>query len=95
MRRRCCERILNRKGREERKRRHESIQNLRSAGTMVKANLRILESTHGSFHKAECSVCGAKFYVLPGTGNSKEDMLKQFDAHLCNQHQRQWEAEQK
>jgi hypothetical protein len=62
---------------------------------MPKASLCVLESPHGPFHKAECSVCSEKFYVLSGTTNFKEDMLKQFDSHLCNQHRDQWLAEQR
>jgi hypothetical protein len=51
---------------------------------MPKANLRVLESPAGPFHKAECSVCGEKFYVPPDARDFKMDMLKQFDAHLFN-----------
>jgi len=62
---------------------------------MPKANLRVLDSTAGPFHKAECSVCGEKFYVLPETNDFKEDMFKQFDAHLFRAHRRQWDAKQR
>jgi hypothetical protein len=62
---------------------------------MPKANLRMLDSPAGPFHKAECSVCGETFYVLPGVIEFKEEMLKQFDAHLHNRHRRQWDARQK
>jgi hypothetical protein len=62
---------------------------------MPKANLRVLHSSSGPFHKAECSVCGEKFYVLPDVEDFKKDMLKQFDAHLHNQHRRQWDAREK
>jgi hypothetical protein len=62
---------------------------------MPKANLRVLDSPSGPFHKAECSVCGERFYVLPKVMDFKEDMAKQFDAHLHNQHRRQWDARQK
>ena len=62
---------------------------------MPKANLRALESPSGPFHRADCSVCGEKFYVLPGVADFKEDMCKQFDAHLYSHHRRQWEAEEK
>jgi len=33
--------------------------------------------------------------VLPGAIEFKEDMLKQFDAHLHCRHRRQWDARQK
>jgi hypothetical protein len=49
---------------------------------MPKANLRVLESPAGPFHKAECSVCGEKFYLPAEARDFKADMLKQFDAHL-------------
>jgi hypothetical protein len=62
---------------------------------MPKANLRVLESPAGPFHKAECSVCGEKFYVPPDARDFKMDMLKQFDTHLFNQHRRQSDAQQK
>ncbi|PYV47153.1 MAG: hypothetical protein DMG92_16820 [Acidobacteria bacterium] len=62
---------------------------------MPKANLRLLHSPSGLFHKAECSVCGERFYVLPEVMEFKEDLVKQFDAHLHNQHRRQWDASQK
>jgi len=62
---------------------------------MPKANLRVLDSTAGPFHKAECSVCGEKFYVLPEIKDFKEDMFKQFDAHLFREHRRQWDAKQR
>ena len=62
---------------------------------MPKANLRVLHSLCGPFHKAECSVFGEKFYVLPEVMEFKEDMAKQFEAHLHNQHRRQWDARQK
>ena len=62
---------------------------------MRKANLRVLDSPLGYFHKAECSVCGERFYVLPEVMEFKEDMVKQFDAHLHDQHRRQWDARQK
>jgi hypothetical protein len=62
---------------------------------MPKANLRVLESSAGPFHRAECSVCREKFYVLPEVRNFKADMLKQFDAHLFSHHRRQWDAQQK
>jgi hypothetical protein len=62
---------------------------------MPRANLRVLKSPSGPFHKAECSVCGEKFYVLPGVKDFKEDMCKQFDAHLYTQHRRQWDADEK
>jgi hypothetical protein len=62
---------------------------------MPKANLRVLESPSGPFHKAECSVCHEKFYVMPDVEDFKRDMLKQFDAHLHNQHRRQWDARER
>jgi len=61
---------------------------------MPKANLRVLHSPAGPFHKAECSACGEKFYVSPGVPDFKGDMLKQFDAHLFREHRRQWDARQ-
>jgi len=62
---------------------------------MPKASLRVLESPAGPFHRAECSGCGEKFYVLPEVRDFKADMLKQFDAHLLSRHRRQWDARQK
>jgi hypothetical protein len=62
---------------------------------MPKANLRVLKSPAGPFHRAECSVCGEKFRVLPEASDCKEDVLKQFDAHLFNHHRQQWDAGQK
>jgi hypothetical protein len=62
---------------------------------MPKANLRVLESSAGLFRRAECSVCGEKFYVLPDVIDFKADMCKQFDAHLFSHHRRQWDARQK
>jgi hypothetical protein len=62
---------------------------------MPKANLRVLESPSGLFHRTECTVCGEKFYVLPEVVDFKADMLKQFDAHLFSHHRRQWDARQK
>jgi len=59
---------------------------------MPKANLRVLHSSAGPFHKAGCSVCREKFYVSPEIKDFKEDMLKQFDAHLFREHRRQWDA---
>jgi hypothetical protein len=62
---------------------------------MPKANLRVLRSPSGPFHKAECSLCGEKFYVLPDVEDFKKDMLNQFDSHLHNQHRCQWNAREK
>lgn len=62
---------------------------------MPKANLRVLKSPSGPFHKGKCSVCGEKFDVLPGVEDFKADLLKQFDAHLFSSHRRQWDAQQK
>lgn len=59
---------------------------------MPKANLRGLESSVGPFHEAECSVCGEKFYSKVEQEGSKQDLQKQFDAHLFNRHRRQWDA---
>jgi hypothetical protein len=62
---------------------------------MPKANLRVLYSPSEPFHKAECSVCEEKFYVLLDVEDFKKDMLRQLDAHLQNQHSRQWDAREK
>ena len=62
---------------------------------MPKANLRVLKSPSGPFHKGECSVCREKFYVSPGVEDFKADMFKQFDAHLFYHHRRQWDAQQR
>jgi hypothetical protein len=62
---------------------------------MPKANLRVLKSPAGPFHKGACSVCGDKFYVSPEVKEFKADMLKQFDAHLFSNHRRQWDAQQR
>jgi hypothetical protein len=62
---------------------------------MPKVNLRVLYSPLGPFRKAECSVCGEKFYASPEVMDFKEDMLKQFDAHLFREHRRQWDVQQR
>jgi hypothetical protein len=62
---------------------------------MPKANLRPLQSARGPFHKAECSVCGEKFHVASDSKDFKEDMCKQFDAHLFSSHRKQWDAQQR
>jgi hypothetical protein len=58
---------------------------------MPKANLRILKSSAGPFHKGECSVCGEKFEVP----DFKREMLERFDTHLQTRHARQWEFQLK
>ena len=56
---------------------------------MPKANLRVLKSPDGPFHKGECSVCGEKFAVSPGAGpDFKREMLEVFDSHLQARHPR-------
>jgi len=62
---------------------------------MPKANLRILESLAGPFHKGECSVCGEEFEVSPSEMDFKRDMLEQFEMHLQARHPRQWEFQLK
>jgi hypothetical protein len=62
---------------------------------MPKANIRPLPSSRGPFHKTECSVCGEKFHVGSDSKDFKEDILKQFDAHLYSSHRKQWDARQR
>lgn len=62
---------------------------------MAKANLRMLTSPLGPFHKAECSDCGKLFNVPPETPIPKDNLWKQFDVHLSNQHRLQWEARER
>lgn len=62
---------------------------------MPKANLRGLDSSVGQFQKAECSVCGEKFYCKGEREGRKQDLQKQFDAHLFNRHRSQWDAIQR
>jgi hypothetical protein len=54
-----------------------------------------MQSARGPFHKAECSVCGEQFHVGSDSKEFKEDMFKQFDAHLFSSHRKQWDAQQK
>jgi len=60
---------------------------------MPKANLRVLKSPDGPFHKGECSACGEKFAVSPRGPDFKREMLDLFDSHLQARHPRQWEAQ--
>jgi hypothetical protein len=62
---------------------------------MPKANLRVLESSRGPFHKGECSVCGEKFEVPLNVQFFKTDLLEQFHLHLRTTHPRQLEAKKK
>ena|SRR5215472_6180285 len=60
-----------------------------------RANLKVLKSPGGPFHKGECSVCGETFTVSPREEDFKREMVEQFDAHLQLRHPRQWEFEVK
>jgi len=59
---------------------------------MPKANLRVIKSSRGLFHKGECSVCGEKFEVPLDVQFFKTDLLEQFQLHLRTAHPRQLET---
>jgi hypothetical protein len=62
---------------------------------MPKANLRVLKSPYGPFHRGKCSVCGEEFEVSHEPRvNYKTDLLTKFYEHIRKQHPHQWQAKE-